>query len=482
MTKIPQPMSAESPSSEETLRTAHSARESATPLPKEADPLVEHLADRWGGLTGRRARIPGGRLMSTARSVTILTALGVMLAVLASQYCRINGWGGTGVYHRGCYSDVSALWSSRDFDQHPWAPFMPSYSAFEYPALTMFLASGLAAVTHGVDGILGGTPLDYWGERTGLLYWDLTFLAAALAWFVLTLAVMKSAGSRPWQAAIVALSPAIIFGIGINWDIFPAAALALAVLFCQRRNWLIAGVLLGIGASLKLYPLFLLGAVFTMALRTYLRRDRHDDAVRWADFGRLALGGAATWALINGPVMMANFSAWSEFYVFSAERGAGWSSIWQFWGAVTGSPMSPDAVSGWSFSLFAASCAAVLVIGLTARQRPDLVQLLLLIVAAFMIFNKVYSPQFMLWLVPLIALAGLRLRDVLIWHMFQLLHFWAVWMHLAAQISEAETQHLFDESIYLTAVAGHVLSTAYICAIVIRNMYRSQSEPAGSSA
>lgn len=446
-----------------------------------SDPLVDHLSDRWGGPTGTRARSGRGSARGAARILTALTAMGVLLALLASQYCRINGWGGTGVYHWGCYSDVSALWASRDFDQHPWAPFLSSYSGFEYPALTMFLASAVASATHGVDGVLGGTALDYWGERTGLLYWDLTFLAGALAWFVLTLAVLKAAGARPWNAAIVALSPAIIFGVGINWDIFPAAALALAVLFCLRRKWLTAGVLLGIGASFKLYPLFLLGAVFTLAARTLLRKEKGDDAVEWADCARMAVGGVLAWTLINVPVMVTNFSAWSEFYVFSAERGAGWSSIWQVWGVISGSALSADAVSGWSFALFAASCAAVLVIGVTARQRPDVVQLLLLIVAAFMIFNKVYSPQFMLWLVPLIALAGLRLRDVLIWHVFQLLHFWAIWMHLAAQVSEAEPQHLFDEKIYVAAVFGHVLSTVYICVMVIRNMYRTQSVSSASS-
>ena len=407
-----------------------------------------------------------------------LTSLGVLLAVLASQYCRVNGWGGVAVYHWGCYSDVAALWSSREFNQHPWAPFLDDYPAFEYPALTMFLASVLAAATHAADAVFGGTPVDYWGQRTGLLYWDLTFVVGALAWFVLTLAVLRAVPAHPWRAGVVALSPAIIFGIGINWDIFPAAALALAVLLCLRRSWFAAGVLLGIGASLKLYPLFLLGAVVTLALRSSVRRRQEYDAVLWADFGRVAAGTAVAWALINVPVMLTSFAAWSEFYVFSAERGPGWSSIWHLWGLLTGTPMSAEAVSGWSLGLFAASCVAVLVLGITAPQRPDVAQLLLLIVAAFLICSKVYSPQFMLWLVPLMVLAGVGLRDVLIWHGFQLLHFWAIWMHLAAQVSDAEPQHLFDENLYVAAVFGHIVSTLYICAIVLRKLLRPQPEPA----
>ncbi|WP_147383449.1 glycosyltransferase family 87 protein [Nesterenkonia natronophila] len=481
MTKISQPMPADPRRGGETPLHPRSVAGTQGAVDSESDPLLIHLADRWGGPTGRRARAIGHHRWSAARLLAVLTSLGVLLAVLASQYCRINGWDGTAVYHWGCYSDVSALWSSRDFDLHPWAPFLDSYAPFEYPALTMLLASTIAAATHGVDALLGGTPFDYWGERTGLLYWDLTFVAGALAWFVLTMAVMRAARATPWKAGIVALSPAIIFGIGINWDIFPAAALALAVLFCLRRKWFTAGVMVGIGASFKLYPLFLLGAVLTLALRSCLHRHRDDGAVLWVDFGRVAGGGALAWALINVPIILTNFSAWSEFYVFSAERGAGWSSIWQVWGLLTGSPMSADAVSGWSFALFAASCTAVLVIGVSAPQRPNVVQLMLLIVAAFMIFNKVYSPQFMMWLVPLVVLAGLPLRDVLTWHAFQVLHFWAIWMHLAAQVSDAEPQHLFDEKIYVAAVLGHVLSTLYVCAVVVAKLFRRQSEPSAVS-
>ena len=435
------------------------------------DPLLHYLSDRWGGPAGRRLSDKRRGFWTTPRILATLTGLGILLALLSSQYCRINGWGGTEVYHWGCYSDVAALWDSREFSEHAWAPFLEGYTNFEYPALTMLLASVLAAATHGIDGVLGGTAVDYWGERTGLLYWDLTFLLSALAWFVLTLAVMRAAGSRRWTAVIVAVSPAIIFGVGINWDIFAAAALAVAVLCCLRGQWWLAGILIGIGVSFKLYPLFLLGAVFTLALRHQLRPEP-DPAVRWSDLGRLGAAGALTWAVLNVPVMLLNLEAWAEFFVFSAERGAGWSSLWQIWGVLTGTPLSAEAVSAWSFIMFALSCAAVLLIGLTAPQRPGLVPLLLLIVAAFMVFNKVYSPQFMIWLVPLIALAGLKLRDVLIWHAFQILHFWAIWMHLAAQISESEPQHLFDEKLYVAAVFGHVLSTLYICAIVIRDLYR----------
>ncbi|NLS10448.1 hypothetical protein HGQ17_10695 [Nesterenkonia sp. MY13] len=434
----------------------------------------------------------------------MITAVGVVLAALSMQYCRLNGWTNPEMYHWGCYSDVAALWSARELDQSPGAPFNTDYANFEYPALTMILASLVAWVTHGLDGLFGETGLAYWEMRNSLLYWDLTFLLAAAAWFVLTLTVMKAAGNRPWDALIVATSPAIIFGIGINWDIFPAAALALAILFYLRRQWVLAGVFIGIGVSLKLYPLFLLGAAFTLTLRAWLI-DRQllplggnktdDDAAAesetdepprpaatkehiadWVDFARLTLAAVVSWLLINIPVMLVSFESWLEFYEFSASRAPGWSSLWQAWGALREAPMEPETVSVLSLVFFTLSCAAVLAVGLTAPVSPRMVQLLLLIVAAFMIFNKVYSPQFMMWLLPLIALAAPRWRDVGIWTAAQVFHFWVIWMHLAARDSDASVQHLLDERVYLAAVAIHMLSTLYICAVVLVDIYQPQRD------
>ncbi|WP_147103716.1 glycosyltransferase family 87 protein [Nesterenkonia populi] len=437
------------------------------------DPVVRLLSDRAGGPAGRRMGPRREGFWTLPRVLLALTAVGVLLSALSMQHCRANGWGGVEVYHYGCYSDVAALWSGRDFAESPWAPFLEDLSTFEYPVLTMLLASLAASVTHGLDGLTDG----YWEHRTGLLFWDVTFLTAALCWFALVLVTMRAARHRPWDAAIVALSPAIIFGIGINWDIYPALALAGAILLAQRQRWAWAGLLIGVGASFKLYPLFMLGALFTLAVRRQLRKDdaaaaHPEDAPDLASLVRFTAAGAAAWAVLNVPAMLISWESWVRFYEFSSERGAGYSSIWHVWQTLAEQGPDADTVSTLSFLLFLACCAAVFVLGMTAPVPPRMVQLLFLIVAAFCIANKVYSPQFMLWLAPLIVLAAPRMRDVIIWHAVQLLHFWAIWMHLANIIGDAEPQHSFDESLYVIAAAAHMLSTLYICAQVIWDMHR----------
>lgn len=455
--------------------------------PTQDDPLAAHLSERLGGPAGRRLAPPSGRgFWSIPRVLVAMTVAAVLLSALSMQWCRVNGWAGDGMNLHGCYSDVAALYTARDLDQNPWAPFSGEHW-FEYPVLTGLVAAVAAALTQGLDALTGG----YWGPRTELLYWDVTFLLTAGVWVLLVLTVMLAAGrdagrARPWDAAIVALSPAIIFGAGINWDLWATAALALAVLFHVRGRHLAAGVMVGVGVSFKIFPLFLLGAVLVLALRHELSRrgllgGRTSSArIRLREFGLTAGGAVGSWLLINLPAMLASWDSWQQFYSYSAERGAGNSSIWHVWLLADGQGLSADQVSFWSFTLFLLSCLAVLVLGLLAPEEPRMVQLLLLTVAAFMIFNKVYSPQFMIWLVPLIALARPRWRDALIWQAFQVLHFWAIWMYFLGQQPESLPQHTLGEGVFVAAVIAQFAATGYLMVQVILDVWRPQRDPVRS--
>lgn len=458
-------------------------RQLSADAPTAGDPLARYVSERTVGAPARHARPP--RFWSPVRVITACTVIGILLALLTNQYCRINGWGGVAVYHHGCYSDVAALWSSRDFEVSAFAPFSPALADFEYPVLTTLFASLTAALTHGLDATMGSTLLGYWSDRSSLLFWDITFAASAAAWLVLVWATLGVLGSRRWDAVVVALSPGIIFSIGINWDILPAAALAVALWCVHRKRWVWAGLFVGVGVSLKMYPLFLLGALLTLAARRWWRAHRgtahHDDdagegSVTWSQLGTVSAAAGAAWLAVNVPVMLTSFEAWSRFFVFSSERGAGYSSIWHVWSVLGETGPSAQLVSGASLGLFVLCCAAIFALGVLAPAQPRLVQLLFLIVAAFVICSKVYSPQFMIWLVPLMVLAAPRLRDLLIWHVFQLLHFWAVWMYLAGIVGDAEVQHTMDPVVYVWAVAGHILSTGYICVQVIRDIWRPERE------
>jgi len=67
-----------------------------------------------------------------------------------------------------------------------------------------------------------------------------------------------------------------------------------------------------------------------------------------------------------------------------------------------------------------AGCLVLLAVGaaaltLRAPVRPRVGQLAFLLVAGFLLVNKVWSPQYSLWLLPLAVLARPRWRSILLW-------------------------------------------------------------------
>jgi uncharacterized membrane protein len=142
---------------------------------------------------------------------------------------------------------------------------------------------------------------------------------------------------------------------------------------------------------------------------------------------------AAAWLAVNLPVMIIAPHGWARFYVFSKQRGADWGSVWymfeHFNVPVLGN-YQLSALNDMSAALFALACAAIAALALAASRRPRLPQLCFLVLAAFLITNKVWSPQYVVWLVPLAVLARPRLWPYLLWQLAEVGYFFAIWGYL----------------------------------------------------
>jgi uncharacterized membrane protein len=114
-------------------------------------------------------------------------------------------------------------------------------------------------------------------------------------------------------------------------------------------------------------------------------------------------------------------------------------------------------------------CVAMAALALTAPRRPRFAQLAFLIVAAFILTNKVYSPQYVLWLIPLAALARPKWRDFLIWQACEVAYFLGIWLYLAYTTSGDAHKGLSSHG-YQFAIAAHLLGTLYLCAVVVRDI------------
>lgn len=402
------------------------------------------------------------RWFTVERVLILLTVCAAILAVLLKNPCRVEGWSSPDYFYRACYSDWAELYQSRGLGEGV-LPFVTPGVLFEYPVLLGLLASATAVV---VDLVAGGAPAD----AKALLYFDVNAVLITGVWVLTVLATLRLASRRPWDAAIVAAAPVIILSGTINWDLWAVLLATSGMLAFARNRPVVAGVLWGLGTAVKLYPVLLLGAVLVLALRTG----------RFRPFLLTLAGTAGAWLAVNLPFMLRDMAGWTYFLTFSESRDAGFSSGWYVYNAVArqlgAATLPPTVITAGATALFALSCVGVATLTLLAGRRPRLAQIALLIVGAFILCNKVYSPQYALWLVPLVALAIPRWRVVLVWQLVEALHWAAIWLYLGGRTSGGAAEHNLGLGPYAWAVLAHILVTAYVMAAVVAEILAPQHD------
>ncbi|GES31550.1 membrane protein [Streptomyces angustmyceticus] len=411
-----------------------------------------------GGPIGRRAALGTSRL--TPVRVIALVALGMFaLGMVQKLPCYNGGWffGATSQYIHACYSDIPHLYAGRGFADGliPYFDRLPGDMEYlEYPVLTgLFMEVASWMTPHG-GGIQQREQI-YWLVNAGMLMICVAVLAVCVA---------RTHRRRPWDGLLVALAPAAALTATINWDLLAVALTAAGMLMWSRSRPLAAGVLIGLATAAKLYPVLLLGPLLVLCWR----------AGAWRAYGRALAGAVVSWLVVNLPVMITHDGAgfhiregWAKFYTFSQERPIDFGSIWLLISQRTGNPL--ENANTYATLLMILGCGAIGLLTLYAPRRPRFAQLAFLVVALFILTNKVYSPQYVLWLTPLAVLARPRWRDFLIWQACEVMYFLGIWMYLAYTGNGDKHQGLPPEG-YQLAIVLHLLGTLYLCAVVVRDI------------
>ncbi|MCZ3385600.1 MAG: glycosyltransferase 87 family protein [Actinomycetia bacterium] len=431
-------------------------------LPTRDDPMVAGASTVIGGPIGRRA-IATRSWWTPLRIVLLLAILASALGAAIDSPCSTKAWGnGHETFSRGCYSDIVHLYWGRGIDEGvlPYVedPATTGDSEIEYPVLT-------GAVMYAL-----GVPIsDSWEPDTrARAYYTINAIVIALLLAVTVWATALTVRRRPWDAAMVAVAPGMILASTINWDLWAVAVTALALLAWARRYPVLAGLLLGLGGSFKLYPLLLLGPLLFLCIRAGRLR-----------YWFLALGSAALmWLAANLPIMISRFDGWAHFYRFSTERGADFGSPWLVLRDAFDINPPIEQLNLWAAGVLVALCAGIGLLILAAPRRPRFHQVAFLTVAAFVLSNKVYSPQFIVWLIPLAVLARPRWRDFLWWQAAEVVYFFAVWWYIIWQVSP---ERGLPETYYWAAIAVHIAATLAFAGLVVRDILRPDHDPVRSS-
>ena len=344
------------------------------------------------------------------------SVLAALLGYAQKTPCSSGGaWNSfTGQFRDACYTDIYPLY----YGEGLAAGKVPYYGhPVEYPVLIGAMMQAGAWLVHSVS--------DPYTRGRDFYYVTVVMLAVCLLAGVLATAstAHREGDGAGWKAALfVALSPALILAAFINWDLFAMALAAGGLAAWAARRQYLAGVLLGLSVATKFYPLLFFGALLLLCLRAGRMREF------WKCFG----AGVAAWLVVNVPVALSATAGWGRFYAFSRDRSADWGSVWYLFEHYN-VPVLGNSAQGtlnlMSSGSFALACVGIAVLALTAPRRPRLPQLCFLLLAAFLILNKVWSPQYVIWLVPLAVLARPRLWPYLLWQVAEVAYFFGIWFY-----------------------------------------------------
>jgi len=446
--------------------------------PTHDDPAVRALSEGVGGPVGEHAG--RHRWWTPVRVVLALAALCFALGLVKDAPCYQAEWSDSNVnYTHMCYSDLPYLYSGRGFAELLW-PYTDDesvrdrYQVMEYPVVISYWAWWSAEITQRLSGnpdveARAGVPAGELGGDPDVRREMLRFVVVNAVGFaaLALLAAWLLAGvhpRRPWDAALVAASPTLALAGLVNWDLLAVASVAGALWAWSRDRSVLTGALIGLGVATKLYPLFLLGGILVICLRN--RRIR--------DLVEVGVAAVGMWLLLNLPAYLAGPHAWSRFWSFNSDRAADLGSVWLLLDQRFGWALSAGTINLWSWLFFGAWCVGVLIIGMTAPATPRFAQLGFLVVAGFLLVNKVYSPQYVLWLLPLAVLARPRVRDQVIWQAGEIFYFASVWWYLGNFLAPGDGG---NAEFYWFAILIRIAAQLYLVAVVVRDILLPRHDP-----
>lgn len=302
------------------------------------------------------------------------------------------------VHTLGLYSDINKLYVRDAL----WLHRLPYIDyPLEYPVLLGWFM-----------WLLGFVP-GLWGH-----FFATSALLACCGVFIVWVAP-QFAGANRWY---LALAPALPLYVALNWDLLGVAALVGALLAVRQRRDGVGAVLLAAAVWLKLFPI-----VFVpLLLLERLCRRRWQDAA-W--FGGLFAASSVALnipvALGFGPAGVQLRAGWLYFFQFNQLRPIEpnfWSLFtdWQLTIAQINRASALLVIAGW------AAIGALFIWRQWADARPSTALLLsagLASMAWWFLLNKVYSPQYSLWLLALLALAAAPRRLFVTFALVDLVYF-----------------------------------------------------------
>ena len=323
-------------------------------------------------------------------------ALGLILLTLSWGLLHVGFWDRSAIIDTPVYQGFGTKMLD---GQVPYRDFPVEYPPAALPA---FVLPAVAEDEH-------------YGSAFEILMW--TCAVAMVALVAVTLAGVGASSLRLYGAtAFVGLAPLALGSVILSrYDLWPAALTVgvLAALVAGRDR--LGFGLLGMATAAKLYPGVLVPVAFLWVGK---RRGWRDAAIAAAVFLGVVLAIFVPFAVLSPGGLWDSLSSQlgrplqieslgSAFLLVAHQLGFYDASVVSTHGSQNLAGSFPDALA--SILTAVQAIALVLVWVLASRggaSRERLLALSAAAVVAFIAFGKVLSPQFLIWLLPLVPLVG----------------------------------------------------------------------------
>jgi uncharacterized membrane protein len=372
----------------------------------------------------------------------------------------------------GVMSDIGSFYNYHFIDgQNQWPYFEKTYSdgrvqhPLEYPALTgliMWILSFLVSPSQ--NGYF-----DYYRITAGF-----QIVLFSISAFL----IYKLAGKKNTYYFI--LAPAVLYSLNRNWDIWAIIPMILAIILFEKKWYFRSALLLAIAIATKFFPIVLLLPIIIILFRN----KQIPIAIKYV------LTTLTSWIIINLPFALVDLEGWFYFYKFSSERALGSASFYE---------IANVFIPGIKFTSIHFYILNILVFILVTaflmklKTVPTLAESSFFVMFAFILFNKQYSMQYVIWLTSLavITLAYISKRNresliyvFIIWQAFELAFQYSFFQRILTNAyANTATPMTITVSTNAYASIGVIrYSLAVLFTVLLaRYLYKANSSIAGQS-
>jgi len=334
-------------------------------------------------------------------------------------------------------------------------------------------------------------PVEY-PALTGLIMWLISFLVEPsntgyldyykisvtfnVILFALTAYLIKKLSSNKW-AILFVISPAVLYSLNRNWDIWAVLTMIWAIILFERKKTKLSALVLAISIAFKFFPIVLLLPIAII----YFKKQNLKGFVNYVAITIFS------WIIMNLPFAIINFRGWAYFYEFNFKRGLGSASIFEILN-IYGINLMSNQFMFYSLNLLV--FALVTFFLLASKTTLSLVESSYFVMFAFILFNKQYSMQYIIWLTALAVLSIAKLNKkrqlipltfFILWQIFDLLFQFAFFQKILtgayANTSNAVSIAITDSTYGIIGLVRYVLAIIFFVSLLHAYFKQNINEP-----